>query len=61
MIHCQNNKIVSHAYMMNVKLVQIAAPVLLALVIKAKTIHTFYLTALVQLASTQAQIYKQIA
>jgi hypothetical protein len=56
-----NNKIVSHAYMILVKLVQIVAPVLLALVIKIKTIHEIYLTALVQLATTQTPLINQIA
>jgi hypothetical protein len=60
-ILCQNNKIVSHAFMMDVKLVKIAAPALLVLVIKIKTIHASCLTALVQLASTRTPLYKQIA
>jgi hypothetical protein len=61
MMRCQHNKIVSHAHMNHVKLVQIAAPAKPALVIKVKTIHAFWLTALAQLASTLTQLYKQIA
>jgi hypothetical protein len=45
MILCQNNKIVSHARMIHVKLVQITAPAKPALVIKIKIIHAFCLTA----------------
>jgi hypothetical protein len=56
-----NNKTVSHAHMMHVKLVQIAAPALAALVIKIKTIRAFCLTALVQLASILIQLINQIA
>jgi hypothetical protein len=60
-ILCQNNKIVSHAHMIHVKLVQTTAPVLAALVIKIKTIHAFCLIAVVQMASTRIQLINQIA
>jgi hypothetical protein len=60
-ILCLNNKTVSHAHMMHVKLVQIVAPVQLALVIKIKTIHAFCLTALAQLATTQTPLINRIA
>ncbi len=61
MMHYQHNKIASHAHMMHVKLVQIAAAAKTALVIKIKTIHAFCRTALVHLASTRTQLSKQIA
>jgi hypothetical protein len=57
----QNNKTVSHAYMMRVKIAQITHPAKPVLVIKNKTIHAFCLTARVQLASTQTPLINQIA
>jgi hypothetical protein len=61
MILYLNSKTVSHVLMIHAKLVQTTAPALAALVIKVKTIHAFCLTALVQLASTQTPLSKQIA
>jgi hypothetical protein len=55
-----NNKTVSHAYMMHVKLAQIKHPAKPVLVIKIKTIHAFCLTALVRLATTQTPLINQI-
>ncbi len=56
-----NNKTVSYAHMMHVKLVLIVAPALLALVIKIITIHEICLTALVRLATTQTPLINRIA
>jgi hypothetical protein len=57
MILCQHSKIVSNAHIRHVKLVQIAAPVLVALVIKVKTILVYCPTAPVLLNITQIYPY----